>query len=623
MSGICGIFQLDGSPVDPVDLQKMIDGMAHWGPDGRSQIISGPIGLGQLLLHNTPQAHLEHLPRQTPSGLLFTAEARLDNRADLFHQFQIPTAEQETTTDSQLIELAYEKWGENCPDQLLGDWSFAIWNPQTQTLFVARDHYGNTALYYYKDEKRFLFASSRDAILALGIPRRLNELYLAQVLVNWPAFERERTIDLDIYRLPSAQAMQITTGQTKIWRYWQLEDAPILHLPTFEEYVAEFLEIYAEAVNCRLRSARPVASTLSGGLDSGSVTALAARALLPENKRLIAYTAVPLHDVTNSVGPNRFGNETQLAQATARHQANIDHYLLNSSHISPIEGIQRILSLRNEPDPSGANFYWVADILQTAQNQGVGTLLTGQGGNGTVSWSGAPQLTSLRHIWQKRTWKAAIKPKLPLFARKAIHRRQIKRNNWAGSPIHPDFAWQIDLAALQIAAIGKGHDMPESIRTPRQYRYHIILPEGALMGAIWAEIGAGFGLEVRDPTLDKRVLAYTFSIPNHHFIGSNGQDRRLIRAAIAGLLPDNVRLNTLRGRQSADIGHRLINSGAQVEELLARLRCSTTTNYCDLDKMQTAWQQLQNEYSNPNSLQAAAILLRGVNAGLFLLNFRK
>ena len=143
------------------------------------------------------------------------------------------------------------------------------------------------------------------------------------------------------------------------------------------------------------------------------------------------------------------------------------------------------------------------------------------------------------------------------------------------------------------------------------------------MGAIWAEIGAGFGLEVRDPTLDKRVLAYTFSIPNHHFIGSNGQDRRLIRAAIAGLLPDNVRLNTLRGRQSADIGHRLINSGAQVEELLARLRCSTTTNYCDLDKMQTAWQQLQNEYSNPNSLQAAAILLRGVNAGLFLLNFRK
>ncbi len=210
MSGIFGIFNLNNEPVDEADLTKMTEAMAFWGPDGRGQIASGPVGFGQLMLYNTPEAHLEQLPRQTASGLLLTAEARIDNRAELCQIFNIPHPDREQTTDSQLIELAYEKWGEACPDHLLGDWSFAIWNPQTHRLFLARDHYGNTALYYFQDANRFIFASSREALLAVGVPRRLNELYLAQVLVNWPAYELERSIDLDIYRLPSAQAMQIT-----------------------------------------------------------------------------------------------------------------------------------------------------------------------------------------------------------------------------------------------------------------------------------------------------------------------------------------------------------------------------------------------------------------------------
>ena len=216
MSGICGLFQRDGRPVDPVDLQKMMVAMGHWGPDRCSHLISGPIGLGQFLLHNTPQAHLEQLPRQTISGLLLTAEARLDNRPDLFRQLNVPSTEHETITDSQLIELAYEKWGENCPDQLIGDWSFAIWNPQTQKLFLARDHHGNTSVYYYQDATQFAFASSREALLALGVPRRLNELYLAQVLISWSAYHGETSIDLDIMRLPPAHTITVTREKTAV-----------------------------------------------------------------------------------------------------------------------------------------------------------------------------------------------------------------------------------------------------------------------------------------------------------------------------------------------------------------------------------------------------------------------
>ena len=445
MSGIFGLFQRDGAPVDPADVAKMMAAMAWWGPDGRFHHIAGSVALGQLLLHNTPQAHHEQLPRHTASSLLLTAEARLDNRPELCQQLNIPHPDRETVTDSQLIELAYDKWGETCPDHLIGDWSFAVWNPQTQRLFVARDHHGNTGLYYFQDAHRFAFASCRDALLALGVPRRLNELFLAKVLVSWPHHPGDQTIDRDIHRLPPAHAMTITAEQTAVWRYWRLEDTPELHLPTFDEYVAGFLEVYGAAVNGRLRSSRPVAVTLSGGLDSGSVAALAAQTLNTQQQRLTAYTAVPLYDTQNTVGPNRFGDETGFARETAAFHPNIDWQALDARGTDPLEGLRRSLAINNEPGHAGANFYWIADLLQTAQAQGSGVLLTGQGGNASISWTGAPELASRRVAWRESGWKTAVKQALPFFALRALLTARANRQPYQGSAILPAFAERLQL----------------------------------------------------------------------------------------------------------------------------------------------------------------------------------
>lgn len=620
MSGIFGIFNLNNEPVDEADLTKMAEAMAIWGPDGRSQITSGPVGLGQLMLYNTPEAHLEQLPRQTASGLLLTAEARIDNRPDLYRQLNIPQPDQDMMTDSQLIELAYEKWGEACPDRLIGDWSFAVWNPQTQRLFLARDHHGNTSVYYTQDANRFAFSSSREALLALGVPRRLNELYLAQVLISWSAYHGETSIDLDIKRLPPAHAMTITPEKMAVYQYWNLRDIPELRLPTFEAYVEGFLEVYTEAVEARLRSHAPVSTTLSGGLDSGSVTALAARALQAQGQRLPAYTSVPLYDVQNTVGPKRFGDETAFARETAVFHPNIDHHLLGAKNISPIEGVRRILAIRNEPGHAGANFYWIADMLQTAQQQGNGALLTGQGGNATISWTGAPELASALVMFQTEGWKAGLKQFMPLFLLRTLRRRRLRRNNWAGSAIHPDFARRINLVERQVSAIGTDESLPETYRQPRDMRYGMIKPGNSIIGTIWAEIGASYGLEVRDPTLDKRVLSYTIAVPDHFFVGQNRQDRRLIRAAMAGLLPDTVRLNQKRGQQAADLGKRLISTRDEVNQLLTDVAQSRATTYLDLAKLQAAWDAIQQETSQQNTQKGVTILLRGLNAAMFFLD---
>ena len=161
-------------------------------------------------------------------------------------------------------------------------------------------------------------------------PRRLNELWLAQLLVSWPANQGPDTAYLDMHRLPPAHCMTITPERTRVQRYWYLEHTPELRLSSDDEYVEALLEIYTEAVRGCLRSHRPVGVSLSGGLDSGSVTALAARELRQQGKRLQAFTSAPAFSVSEMADENHFGDESPFAEATARFAGNVDHHLVRA-----------------------------------------------------------------------------------------------------------------------------------------------------------------------------------------------------------------------------------------------------------------------------------------------------
>ncbi|MBI1294249.1 asparagine synthetase B [bacterium] len=622
MSGIFGCINQN-----PVHLLAAMDNaMAHWGPDRHAIWHDSQCGLGQRLLFNTPESIYERLPRAVDAPhLTLTAESRLDNRAELCDIFAIPRVERPEIPDSELILRAYLKWGEACPDHLLGDWSFAIWLPDEQKLFLARDHHGNTSLVYWQQGKEFAFASDPVALYAAGAPRRLNELYLAQVLVSWFAYHGAQTIDLDIQHLPPAHAMTVTPEGIRIWRYWRLEETPPVRLPKREEYVQGFLEIYDEAVRCRLRSHRPVGTTLSGGLDSGSVTALASCALGGQGKRLTAFTAVPIYDTSKTVGANRFGDEAHLAALTSAHWQNIDHHLLNSAQITPIQGIQRTLTIMPEPGHAAGNYFWIVDLLSRACEMGLGTLLTGQGGNATVSWTGAPALRSPAAAFRDGGWKEGVRRTLPHWLLRPILAARQSGQDWLGTAIHADFAHRIHLVQQRNAALGQDINLRESWRSPQDCRHAIILPGASQVGAIWARFGASAGLEVRDPTQDKRVMTYTLSIPDEVFDGPNGGDRRinggdrwLLRVAMAGLLPDEVRLNPLRGRQSADLAERLLAGRDEMERALAAVDHSPANLYLDVAKMRQSWRDVETTPSPMTTHRAGLILLRGLLAGFFL-----
>ena len=593
--------------------------MAHWGPDGTAIWHDQDCGFGHCLLYNTPESIHERLPYwQGDCRLAITAEARLDNRDELCDYFAIPYAERLTTPDSALILQAFLRWGEACPDHLLGDWSFAIWNPDECKLFLARDHHGNTSLCYWQTEQAFAFASDPQALYAIGAPRRLNELYLAQVLTSWPAYHGPQTIDLDIQRLPPAHTMTITPRETRVWRYWTPEETPELHLRHRDDYVEGFLEVYEAAVRCRLRSYRPVGVTLSGGLDSGSVTALAARSLAHQGQRLTAFTAVPRYHSSHSVGPRRFGDETPYAAATASCFGNIDHCLLDSAGTTPMNGIGHTLAVMSEPSHAASNHFWISDLLDQARSRGLGTLLTGQGGNATVSWAGAPHLRSTWAALRHKGWKSGVKQVLPFWLLRQVRRCQAL-DNWSASAIHPDFAHRIGLKALRIEALGRDLSLADSWRKPSDLRHAIIQPGKGRVGDLWARWGAGSNLEIRDPTFDKRVMSYTLSVPDSVWDApEGGGDRWLMRQAMAGLLPDEVRLNRDRGRQSADLAGRLLASAGEVDAALAAVDGAPANEYLDLGKMRQAWRDVQQEASPMHTHRAGSILLRGLMAGLFL-----
>ena len=643
MSGIFGLIHFDDRPIQPDALRAMRDAMAYWGPDGGGLWHEGGAGLGQLLLYNTPESLHETMPLVGGGGnLVLVAGARLDNREELCDLFGIPHGERPVTPDGRLILRAYEKWGDDCPRRLIGDWAFAVWDRRERRLSLARDHFGNTALYYYCDSRSFVFASSLKGLQAVVPRQRPTELSLARLLVLFPV-EGAASLHEPAVELPPAHCLTAGAGAVKARQYWRLQDAPDVRLPSDDAYLERFLELYGEAVRCRLRSHRAVGATLSSGLDSGSVTALAARELRGRGRMLTAFTSVPLYPEAAEALKGLVVDEWPLAHAAATFAGNVEHVAIRAEDVTPLAALERSLWLHDEPEYAASNFFWVIGLMAEARRRGLGALLTGQLGNGGVSWAGdgiRVLRPFLRGHWRRgwRTlaawkasrrcsWPGALKSEIALPLRVWLKARGFRRgwlpgDSWAEySPIHPDFARRLDVARRMQAT---GIDATFGRFTePRAQREAQLITNAAIGGAFWHEAGAGYGLEVRDPTADIRLLEFCLGVPEEQWVDDE-HDRRLIRRAMEGLLPPEVQWNTRRGRQGADLSYRLMADRDNVDAALASLAASQSARaVLDLCKMQRAWADVQRRVTPATHGRAATVLMRGLLTGLFLLTLEE
>ncbi|MDD3230680.1 MAG: asparagine synthase-related protein [Oscillospiraceae bacterium] len=558
----------------------------HFDKTGR--FMEGPVFLGCHQNCVTPESLKETLPYEDKeTSLVITADAIIDNRDELFEIFAIPVEEQ-SMPDSRLILKAYKKWGIKCPEYLIGDFAFAIWDKQKNELFCARDHVGKRSLYYYDSSDVFAFSTLMEPLFKIdGVNKHLNETYVADFLAITSLrheLSDEMTLYEEAFNLPPSCAMLVNKKGLKKWRYWEIKKTKELHFDTDTEYEEAFRKIYSEAVNCRLRSVKKVGILLSGGLDSGSVACLAAPELKKRNEKLYSFTQVPMDGYKEWLPENRLADEREYVEEVCTFTSNIEPHYLASEGKSPLTEINERLETLEQPYKTLENAYWGNACFQAANDKGIGVLLSGQTGNATVSWGNfSPYIIFLLKNARIRTFfkeieayskRQKINPLrmirstgfnfMPYVIKKY---RYIKRNGTDYtellSPINPQFAKAIKVEkrlkmykADQLF-IDHGDSFEERMK---------MLGTSAFshLGAIETKSSLKFCVEKRDPTRDKRVIEFCINLPENQWV-RDGEERRFIRHAMEGYMPDMVCLNTtVRGRQAADWVQRIVPEWAEV-----------------------------------------------------------
>ena len=554
MSGIAGIYNINGLPVDPAVLHRMIDAIAHRGPDGVRHWIDGPVGLGHCMLHTTPESVYERQPLTDESNnLCLTMDGRVDNREDLLAALKSAGARLRDDTDAELVLRAYECWGTECPAKIIGDFAFVIWDKRHRQLFCARDILGIKPFYYHSDGRKFLWASELHQLFRdPAVPREPNEEMVAEYLAA-NLTDREGTLYKGILRLAPAHSLLIREGRIDKRAYWDLNPGKEVRHRTDEEYADHFSSIFKEAVRCRLRSQGPVGAELSGGLDSSSVVGM--------SQALYREGLAPDHGFAtlSLVYPGRSCDESSYIN-DAVDMWKVESHKLHQEAVSPSAYFEDARRYEDFPDyPNGVISNPVSVL---SRRNGLRVVLTGGGGDEWLTGSFYHYADFLRRfkiltlvrqlrcdrqfgrtsvgvpaiVFPRRALlRVGFFPLLPPLARRGV--KWALRRGYVPPPwIDPQFAHRARLRERQSEPVHKKFPT-----FAQEDMYGNLIDGWACQGY---EIGnrseSRYGFERRHPLSDRRVIEFAFALPEEQ--RWRGQEPKFIlRNAMRGLLPETIR----------------------------------------------------------------------------------
>lgn len=281
MCGIAGLIHLNGDAVSPVVLQRMTDAIAHRGPDGEGHWIEGGVGLGHRRLAIIDLSPLGHQPMiSADHRYAFSYNGEIYNFRELRVELEAAGYSFRSKTDTEVVLYALAHWGTAALERFNGMFAFALWDRKECRLTLARDRYGIKPLYIARQGGNLWFASEQKAILAdTRFRRTLDKPALLEYFTFQNIFT-DRTLLEDIQLLPAGHYMTIDlgTGKPEVKRtaYWDYRFREPDRPARKEEYVEELDRLFRQAVNRQLISDVELGAYLSGGMDSGSITAVAA-----------------------------------------------------------------------------------------------------------------------------------------------------------------------------------------------------------------------------------------------------------------------------------------------------------------------------------------------------------
>lgn len=283
MCGIAGKIDFSGEKVTRMYLKRMTDAIAHRGPDGEGQYVDRNVGIAHRrlsIIDLSPRASQPMISEK--NDIVITYNGELYNYREIKKDLKEKGYKFYSDSDTEVVLYAYAEWGEKCVSLFNGMFAFSIWDKRNNCIFIARDRYGIKPLYYFIDNQKFVFASEQRAILANhDIPNILDKEALLEYF-TFQNFFTDRTFNKNIKMFPAGCFAYIKADDSKslsIKRYWDYDFRESLCAADENEYIEELDRLFRQAVHRQLVSDVPIGGYLSGGMDSGSITAIAAEEL--------------------------------------------------------------------------------------------------------------------------------------------------------------------------------------------------------------------------------------------------------------------------------------------------------------------------------------------------------
>ncbi len=607
---ICGIYHRGEADADAVE--AMLAALPGLGCAGRVEGDAVSFGYRGLWAdageNDAPQA------RCADRDLTVVADARLDNRAELADALGIAGPDKAGVQDSELILRAYERWGADCPARLHGDYAFAIWDHRERVLFCARDAVGARPFYYATGPGgRFAFASDVDAALAApGVDGGLDETHVAAFLMHVPT--DGSTFFRAVRSLPPGHSIAVGAEAERARRWWRPEDAPSVRRASDEDYEAELLDRYREAMRDRLCGAHPLGVHVSGGLDSSSVAVLAARELRPRGLRPHAFC---WHPPPGDAQTEEEADEYRLIESVCEQEGLEPRYhSVSAGHT--LDMLRR--DVTRFPDRDGTLLH-ESLVQRSAAELGVRVILSGWGGDDCVSCAGTGYYAELLRGGR-----------LGRLLREA---RAVSDRPWRFVARHAVLS-QLRLPPTSVAAALLRGRMPRahiSMAHPALSRRHRRRRPGLprlngvrrtqlerlgspfLVPRIedWAASGARAGIEYRYPLLDRRLIEFVLGLPVEQF-RHGARSRWLMRRSLRSVLPPAV----LEGSNKRDPARARPTMAALDEalpaisrQLAARSAPPARAAYLDMDKLRAHMEAgvFPRKRTHPGKLSRALKLL--------------
>ena len=281
MCGIVGQINFDKTPVSPVVLKKMTDAIRHRGPDGEGHWIEESVGFGHRRLSIIDPSPLGRQPMVSQDQrYILTYNGEVYNFRELRTELEAKGYGFRSQTDSEVVLYALVEWGSDALLKFNGMFALSFWDRKRKQLLLARDRYGIKPLYYFQNEQKLVFGSEQKAILEQpAFDRKINN----QALLEYFTFQNiftDQTLLEGIHLLQPGHyatlGFQRTNKRLEFTQYWDYHFREPEKPLAKEEYLEELDRLFKQAVNRQLVSDVEVGSYLSGGMDSGSITAIAA-----------------------------------------------------------------------------------------------------------------------------------------------------------------------------------------------------------------------------------------------------------------------------------------------------------------------------------------------------------